>query len=68
MIPQVEIIDSKGSKLQSYIKRKVSQQNTLQIRVLKGAFFFWKFAYLLTRRSNWGDSKSGIKLDKISMT
>jgi hypothetical protein len=31
-------------------------------------FFFWKFAYLLTRRSNWGDSKSGIKWDKRSIT
>jgi hypothetical protein len=35
---------------------------------LKGAFVFWKFAYLLTRRSNWGDSKSRIKWDKRSIT
>jgi hypothetical protein len=29
---------------------------------------FWKFAYLLTRISNWGDSKSRIKWDKRSLT
>ena len=31
-------------------------------------FIFWKFANLLTRRSNWGDSNSGIKWDKRIIT
>ena len=31
-------------------------------------FFFWKFAYVLTIRFNWGDSKVIIKWDKRSIT
>ena len=38
-IPWVVFSDLEGLKFQSYIRWKVGQQNSLQIRIFKGAFF-----------------------------
>ena len=62
-LQQVGFLDLEGPKFHIYIKWKARQQNSLQIKVFKGAFFF-NFAYLLTIKFIWGNSKSGKRGNK----
>jgi len=53
----------RGAEILYLHQVEVRQQNSLEIKVFKGAFFF-NFAYLLTIKYIWGNSKvekGGIK-------